>query len=144
MLDSVNGRFAPEQPEQRIALLGNLTESLSGAARVLARDETDVSGHGLSVSEAPRIAEEHFRRQGGHGTDTGMGHEPCSLRALLRVRADALIEFSDLVGQLHVQRLEVCATVSGVWQERQCRECRLAGAAPQSGASANAMCERQS
>src|SRR5262249_51176534 len=55
MLDGVNRRFAPEQPEQRIALLRNLAEPLTVAARVLAWDQADVAGNGLRVWKARRI-----------------------------------------------------------------------------------------
>jgi hypothetical protein len=86
-----NGRLAPQEPQQRVALFGELPQSPSIATRVLARDHPDVTGQRFRIDKSQRIAQEHFRRECRDGPHARMR---CRRRACGRSRACALTRSS--------------------------------------------------
>src|SRR5260221_11290204 len=93
---SMRGRLAPEKPQDRIALFAEPPESLPCAARVLARDHTDVARECLSDEKPRGVADEDFRRQRRDGADARMGHQQRRSSTLIRHVLDSVVESIDV------------------------------------------------
>src|SRR5947209_3047827 len=89
-------RLTPEEPQKRVALFAERAQSLTGPARVLARDHADVAGDRLSVGKSARVPDEAFRRQRRDGPDARMRHQQRGSRACLSDVLDPLAESIDL------------------------------------------------
>lgn len=73
LVDGMHGRFTPQVPQQRVALLAQPAEALSRAAGVFTRNHPDVARHCLAMREAPRITQEYLGRQSRHRSYAWMG-----------------------------------------------------------------------
>jgi hypothetical protein len=104
--DRMHRGFAPQAPQQRVPLLGEVAESLPAATRVLAWNQPDVTGQRLGIDEAGGVAEEYFGRERGDRTHAGVCHQSARLGALRGLRTDLLIELVDVRGEMVEERLQ--------------------------------------
>jgi hypothetical protein len=56
----MDDRFTPEEAQERIALFGQATQSLSSSAGIFTWDHPYITRHGLAVCESTRIAQKHL------------------------------------------------------------------------------------
>ncbi len=89
--------------QQRVALLGHLTQSLSFPAAVLTGDHPDVAGDLVGGSKATGIAEKYLRGQGRHRSHARMRQQPARLCSLLGLFFHFFIQLLDPPLQLSVQ-----------------------------------------
>src|SRR5580704_10295738 len=71
--------FTPQESQQRIALFGQTTQSLSPSTGIVTRNDSYITSQGLAVCESSWIAQKHVSRQGGDRSYSRMSHQqPCS------------------------------------------------------------------
>ena len=70
--DRMHGRFGPQIGQQRVALLGHLSQSLPPPAGVFTEDHPDIAGQLVAGGKATRVAEKHVGGQGRRGGRTSL------------------------------------------------------------------------
>ena len=96
----VHRGFAPQEPQQRVALLGELRRVAADRRSSIRSESAPHSWPRPSHRRSGGIAEEDLRGQRGDGAHAGMCHQPARLRPLARLRTDLLIEFVDVRRQM--------------------------------------------
>jgi hypothetical protein len=122
-------------------LLRERSPPLPCAARVLAGNQSDVTGQGSPICEPRGIAEEHVRGQRRHWSDPGMRHEQVGSLTLTGLVGDSRVEIVDLIAQVPIQCLQFVAAMACMRGKRPARHRRLAVTTPQGRTAAQALAE---
>src|SRR4029077_2327832 len=86
-------RFGPQVAQQRVAFLGQFSQSLSLSAGMLTRNHPDVAGDLVGGGKTTRVSKKHLGRQSRHCTCPGMGEEPARLWLLSSQGFHYLVQF---------------------------------------------------
>src|ERR1700751_310358 len=124
-------RFTPQEAQQRTALFGHSTESLSLSAGVFPRNEPHITAQGLAVCEALRIPQENVGGQRPHRPHSGVGHQQSGSATLLGLLRDLPGQVFDFLFHLPVHLLQHTPSIRSMGHQRQEGDLRLPVVAPQ-------------
>ena len=98
--------LAPQESQESIAWLRELSQTLPRAARVFARNHADMTRDALRILKAPGISKEHVRCKRRDRAHSRMRHQGARRHTSLRGCADTLGQIVDTSGQFTVQGLQ--------------------------------------
>src|SRR5436190_4585218 len=124
-------RFHQQHAQHAVALLGDRPQLLPSARGVLARNQTQITGHLLAAREAADIAQGQHIGQRRDRTDSGLGLKKQRHFVSLSFGFDRLIQRFDLLVEHRHQLEQVVSPTSCPRLQRQLAQDLLSGLAPQ-------------
>src|ERR1700676_1283275 len=135
--------FHQQRAHHGVALLADRSETLMPARRMLARDQSQVTGHLLASRKSCDRADGQHIRQSHHRSHARMRHQQPHFRPLLGFRAHRTIQFSHLLLQAVQHRQQIAAPPRRPSLQRQLLQHGAALHTPQTPFPPHALVQRQ-